>query len=52
MSYDLNKDLRKTIPYDLYLRLISPRQLLFDFHFSEMGLIGPIPFDLQQFCKK
>jgi hypothetical protein len=52
MSYDLDKDLRRIIPYDLYLKLISPRQLLFDFHFSEAGSNGPVPLDMQQFCKK
>ena len=52
MSYDLDKDLRRIIPYDLYLKLISPRQLLFDFYFSKAGLSGPVPLDMQQFCKK
>ena len=52
MAYDLDRDLRKAIPVDIYLKLISPRQLLFDFYFSEMGSLQPIPLDKQYFCNK
>lgn len=49
MAYDLDRELRRIIPYDLYLELISPRQLLFEFHITEMGSLKPIPIDKQYF---
>jgi hypothetical protein len=51
MSYDLDKDLRRILPYSLYLKLISPRQLLFDFYFSNSGPSGPVPLTIQQIYK-